>query len=106
MAKERPSVFTRYDFSGEEEYAARVFSDLQEKHLRNELAIASEKRVLLEYDPTEHARYVSEVKYLEGFIAAIMMLLGMSMMKAEEYAEVVQEVDRQQSFNDFDNGED
>lgn len=78
MATLKDTPFIAYEFTIEEYPVAVVFTDLQEKHIRTELATATTEKMALAYDPTDPTRFVFEHEYLRGRMEILAYLLRLS----------------------------
>lgn len=67
---------TRWNFDDNEEIIARIFPDLQYKHIQNELAIAVEQRARLPVNPSNVNEYLMETEYLRGRVEILEYLLA------------------------------
>jgi hypothetical protein len=85
MASVIENVYTSYEFDSQDEAViARTFTDLQVKHIRNELAILAEKKVLLAYDPQNPEQFALEHEWMRGGMDAILGLLMTSENNKDE----------------------
>lgn len=78
-------LFSRYEFDETEEFAATILTDLQDKHVQNEIAIAYAKKLQLKLEPDDLATFHLEHKYWEGFTEALMTLRIMSNEARERF---------------------
>lgn len=78
MATIKEQIYTAWEFTDDEEPLAKVFTDLQYKHIQTELAIVANQKALLAYDPTTPQAFTMESEYMRGQIDAFRLLLGMS----------------------------
>lgn len=75
MSQLIPNSFSSFEMTDEETLRASIFTNLQLQYLQNELAIAAEERIRLEYDPTKplefaqlEARSASKIEVLTYLI--------------------------------------
>lgn len=79
MPKEIPTLFQMWEFSDEERLYAQTFTELQEKHIRTELAICAHKRATVQEDPEKDSKVAfAELAYYRGAIEALSALLTTS----------------------------
>lgn len=78
MAQLTEQIYTAWTFSDDEEPVAKVFTDLQYKHIQTELAMTANAKALLAYDPNLPQAFIMESEYMRGMIDAYRYLLGTS----------------------------
>lgn len=78
MAKQVETPYMAYEFDADEAPLAMVFTDLQEKHIRTELAKAATEKMVLRVDPANPGSYMQECEYIRGKMEALSYLLAMS----------------------------
>lgn len=83
MAERRDDIgYEAWSFSDEEETLAYTFSELQEKHIRTEIAVAAAEKIQLSFDPAlgEDAKdkFLYANAYCLGKIEVLKYLLTLS----------------------------
>lgn len=90
MAQVSEASLVRYEFSEAEAPLAYVFTDLQEKHIKTEIAIIVEEKMKLAVpvsDPNATQRFLQEHEYLRGKIEILTYLLVVSEQQKIEAVE-------------------
>jgi len=75
MPKASPALFTRYEFTEEERYAAAAFTDLQRAFIHNERAIAAEEKATMPFSSEDIIGTARKDGFFQGMIAAYTFLL-------------------------------
>lgn len=79
MATVKETPYQAWEFSEEEWPVAAVFSDLQEKHIRTELAACASEKVMLAVNPEFGQEvYLREQEYIRGKMEVLTYLLIVS----------------------------
>lgn len=78
MPQRKDTPFEAWEFSDAERPLAFVFTDLQLKHIKTEMAVIAQERLKLSYDV--HAvnaqnKFVQELEYLRGKIEILQFLI-------------------------------
>lgn len=76
MPKELETPFKAYEFTEEEANLAFIFTDMQEMHIRTELAVAAIQKTNLAFDPSDPDRLKFETEYWRGKMEAFKELLA------------------------------
>lgn len=110
MAELVESRFTKWRFEPEEEVAAKHFSTLNYQHIQNELAIATESKMLVAYNPDSNnadREFQGEHEYWRGYMAALNLLLTLSKDARDQLEFAFQQAREQttQNHNQLDNQE-
>lgn len=90
MPKLIPNKFTSYELTPEETRIGFTFSELNIAVLQNELALASEARLGLMYDPSKPMEFVQSEAYNKGKIELLSFLLETSKQFAIEDIQTAQ----------------
>jgi hypothetical protein len=84
--------FTRFEFENETEaMAAMALTPAQRAHITNEMAIANERILELQYDPLNPMKFIQEDAGLKGQSAAYNLLLTFDTQAQEYFAAARQE---------------
>ena len=75
MAQERPTLFTKYILTDEEELAGIQFTEAQRMYMQNIIAEAAEEKVRLTFDPTNPHLFLQREAELQGTILTLTNLL-------------------------------
>lgn len=78
MAQLRPTLYTAWEFTEEEEKVAIVFPDLNYKYIQTELAKLASEKAALAYNPSAPNAFIMESEYLRGAMDHLGYLLAMS----------------------------
>lgn len=81
MAERQETPFEAWTFTEEEEAVAMVFMPLQEQHLKTELSVIANERMILAVDPESsnaQLKFLLESEYLRGKLEILGYLLQLS----------------------------
>lgn len=101
MVKRIETSCDRWEFSEEEGYNAMIFTDLQTKHIQNELGILAENSINLQYNPESpnaKEEFINQKQFFAGGITYLKLLLAMS----DEKKNALQEKLKEQSELNFE----
>jgi hypothetical protein len=99
--KAMQTPFESYEFTAEEWPVAATFNDLQEKHIKTELAAFAMQKVNIgfspETGPNAQLKFILESEYLRGACEALQHLLSVSEDERSALAAALQaQADKQQ----------
>lgn len=103
MAEVINSRFTRWNFSESEVIQSAILSPLTELHIQNELAEATETKLLIAYNPDSPnatQEFIGEHEYWRGYCAALNNLLNLSLDSIER---LKNELNAEPTFNFSEN---
>jgi hypothetical protein len=90
MSKQIDTPFVGYEFTEQEVPLARIFTELQEQHIRTELAVAATGRATMTLDPTNIYASFGALEYERGKIEALSALLATSQNEKDHLAAELQ----------------
>lgn len=110
MAEFVVSVFSKTLFTDEEQLQATVFTELQERHIRNELAIAAEEKmgIALNSEVTNGREiFIMTHEYYRGKMEALAWLLSVHENNKDESMDAAraQIIDQANDIQSFDRDE-
>jgi hypothetical protein len=86
MATQVDTPFAIYKFADQELPLARIFTELQEQHIKTELAVAAIERSTMSLDPNNIYASFGALEYVRGKIEALSALLVTSQNEKDNLA--------------------
>lgn len=75
MAMPRPTSFSAWDLTQEEELAGSRLTELQVKKIQNEISTIAHSKLALSFDPNNTLKFAQEEAYLKGQLEVLEYLL-------------------------------
>lgn len=91
MATQKETPFQAWEFTPEEWPIAACFNDLQEKHIRTELAVCATEKNLLAVTPDNPTKYLMEQEFIRGKMEILAYLLTVSETTRTDLQKAIEE---------------